>query len=425
MAIYTIEANGQQFDIEGPDNASDADLQSAVSSYLSPQTTEAPAAPTQEPSVMDKIKSGISLAGEVTEAASPVGVLNAVDRGLDVAGDRTEKYLTEKGHPTAGKVVGGAISHIPEIAGAVELVPGLMRGGASLAKAGMSKLGQVANTLKGPSAEEAKILANDMMLKNAPKATEKAQAYLSSQEQRINQLLSKVKDKAAKVTLNTARKEEILNKMLGEVGEKMGKAEELMGIRTPDLAKIKAATKDPKAIADLSSTMVKWSKMTGKELAEKGIAPAEIQYVRKFAESMKNSPELLKIENAIVQRGREVAAQAIEEISPAFKAARTEYKEVLNTLDDLPSDALRQKTLYKTQVIKAQNAMKNLKAEASELLAKTKSADREELIKLKQEANKLRLEGVKHDKLVEKIKNTLWGGSIVGGAYALGKKAFQ
>lgn len=245
MAIYTVELDGKQFDIEGPEGATEDELYGAATEHQ--KANPAPA----QPSAMDTalqnsgplgtlgkmgmdamgaISDGFNKAGEFTAESLAGGVasrkpeeIGMVERmagaaGLPISPIRQAKPGEEsfKTSPEVAALAGTAVSMVPDIATSLPMGGGAAVGAKVAGNAvKASKAGKfvqrVGKALKGPTAEEAKIAASEMRLNFRPKAAEKAREVgqfdirqaedmLTAAKKEAMEVLTSVKDKGRPMT---------------------------------------------------------------------------------------------------------------------------------------------------------------------------------------------------------------------------------
>lgn len=113
MAIYTIEADGKQFDIEGPDNATQDELQGAVNAHLGSS-----AAPEAQPNAVERF---LGLPAAPPEGRNPLKALGEFQDEMSRTGEQMTEELGKRGVPAPiSAAVGMVPTFLPDaIAGSV------------------------------------------------------------------------------------------------------------------------------------------------------------------------------------------------------------------------------------------------------------------------------------------------------------------
>lgn len=409
---------GQKQTIEVDDNATEQDINGIVQQLASQYSSQQPKqANGMGPNVPDE-------PGLQNVSLTPV-----TGQDLEKQGQDTAESLGAAGHPYLGAAAGTAIAKAPDIAMAAqgisdapaiaEGVTALGRGAADLAGKGIAKLSDFAKVLTGPNGEEAAIQAKNYLEQNAPRAAQKVQELMAPQIESAQNAIAKLKDSIVKLPVEQAQKQEMLEGLQKAAGKAIGEAEDNAGFGFKTTPEFEEARKDPKAIQSLAETMSQYAK-TGPEGLANDIDPKVLQYNRKLAQEADS--ELSNLGNASLQAGREAATQALEKLSTEFKLARAKYLDITNSLDSLPTEMLEKKAALKSGIIDAQSNLTNLKSQAKELAQAAKSADAEQLLKVKEQANNIAMQGATHDKYMDYIKTLIYGGAATAGG-ALVKKA--
>lgn len=155
MAIYTIEADGKQFDIEGPDNATQDELQGAVDAHMGGASSQP-----QEKGMLEKgydilntPRRGIQMLTDVTKNALPeTGQSTSVAKNIAVG---LPRYLTEVGGEAAADLVHPVNLVTAGLTEAAGPALKLARAGVPLIEEAAPGVAKVARTILAPTVKNA------------------------------------------------------------------------------------------------------------------------------------------------------------------------------------------------------------------------------------------------------------------------------
>lgn len=374
MAIYTVELDGNQFDIEGPDGASEADLLGAAREHqVGAQTPPAPQ-PTPEKTGLEKAV-GVSeaITGTLGKIASPftsrVGAaLSALKAKSDEAADKEAELAGQKGvlpisamvpaipsmlidalgvPDRAGEFIAekGGKMGFPKTAAAVgtgvAMAPDLVAGAA-----GIAKRGAIAASLKsaGKTAADAATspvrFAKDLITKPGT-----AEARLAGDEALVEVgRRGREKLTLARETRDTAKK--------GLIGE-----EEKAGLHFESSPEFETYLKDPKKMSDFSQRIARLAKRTPEELAQ-SIDSKTLQTFRKVAQEGEKISGLSDIAKSQMRQGKDIITQALGKSEKGIGEALQGFRDAEKVVGEIPAEIKaklnRQRMLNKKNVVSAQ-----------------------------------------------------------------------
>lgn len=372
MAVYEItDKQGQVFEIEGPDTASDSDIlavlqqqgiQTSGSNEMALGSSPGPSeevlnlrnqiaaleAQHTDPVVISAQKARL---GYLERGETPPFPLRSVQQSADIAGEKTTEFLGSKGVPapiSAG--VGTLVQMAPDIAmsipfggRAVAAAPEIANVGARVATKAVSPFRRTADLFFGPGREAAEL---------------KGQALLEPVEQKLLQLQENLTNIPTKI----GEKRNLLMTLKREAGEAISKAEEAAGFaltRLPDDA-LKFLAKQPE---EFGALMAKVAKTSPEELL-KTYGPNGLQLLRKMGQEFRHvGGKATSTAEAHIGKGREAAAKALELVDEGFKAARKRWQELDDVLKHLPEEARTTRTQMTVAVQKTRAALKDIKDE--------------------------------------------------------------
>lgn len=317
MAIYTVELDGNQFDIEGPDGASQADLENAARQHQAggqtPVETNPPAesAPPTEskarrfirkganalptimgigvPAVAAIGTSGMSLPATAglagASAAAGEGIKQAILSSLgDQAPTLEEAALpvVKEGVKTAALTYGGG-----------KVFQGLGKG-ARLAKDLITK----------PGAAEVAQLGKEKLLEVGERGAEKLALARATRE-------------AAKKGLITA--------------------EESAGLHFKSTPGFEELIRDPKKMADFTEKIGRLASKTPEELAQ-SIPSEQLQLFRKIAQEGEKMANLSDIAKSQLRQGKDVFTQALGKAEPKIGESLSGFRDADRVVGEIPGE---------------------------------------------------------------------------------------
>lgn len=367
--------------------------------------------PVQPTSVIsDAIKGG-------NQGIRAIGTL-AATQDLNEA---TQVAQGEEAETTAGKVGSFAGDLISPgslaVGGAIGAVG---KGLTPVAKAGLNKAGQMIETLKGPTLEEAKALRQVAEAGFRPETTIKAEQFSKNLIDPVKAEVDSIASRLAQLPGKTADKLKILQEKLGLAGKEMGAAEEAAGFGFKSTPEFEAAIKSPEVMQKTLRVAENFVKRGPEKIAET-IDAKTIQQTRKLIQEGSKEKTLSDLGTATMQQGREVAAKALGILDKRFDVARKQYQEIADAIKAVETDSPRMAQQLKAQLKDAKMKLASLQTDAKDLLTSAKAADKARLLDIKRQSLDLIRQGVEHDRLVRNIKTTVMGLGGAGAA-ALGLK---
>lgn len=328
MAIYTVELDGEQFDIEGPDDATEAELQAqAIQAKSGGQTAQggqpgAPAAPLNQPPQESKgrqfarkvanalptaggVAGGVALGVPGTVFGMGVGGLPAAaaGAGLGAAGGTAAKQLIlralgdKEGVPQTAGEAAKEIGITGAKDAAITLVGGkLIKGGVGAAK-----------------------LAKDLVTK--PGAAEVA---LAGKEALID-----IGERGAEKLALARATREAAKKGLIEAEEKAG----LHFQSTPEFEEI---LRDPKRMSQFATKIGQLAKRTPEELAQ-SVDPKTLQLFRKLAQEGEKVSTLSDIAKSQMREGKGVFTEALGRTEKGIGEALGKFRDADTVVGEIPS----------------------------------------------------------------------------------------
>lgn len=316
MAIYTVELDGNQFDIEGPDGASEADLHQAAMEHQStgqtPLESNPPAAPAQpeESKARRFIRKGANALPTVMGIGVPAGAA-LVSGGTSLPATA----LLSGASAAAGEGIKQAIlsslgDQAPTLAEAA--LPVVKEGAktAALTYAG----GKVFQGLgKGVG------LAKDLITK--PGAAEVAQ--LGKEK-----LLEVGERGAEKLALARATREAAKKGLIT--------AEEQAGLHFQSSPGFEDLIRDPKKMAKFTEKIGRLASKTPEELAQT-IPSEQLQLFRKIAQEGEKMSNLSDIAKSQLRQGKDVFTQALGKAEPKMGEALSGFRDADKVAGEIPS----------------------------------------------------------------------------------------
>jgi hypothetical protein len=342
MAIYTVELDGNQFDIEGPDGASEDDLLAAARQHQSGVQTpasepaSAEAAPSSEPAQPEESKSrrfvrkvanalptvggiggGIALGVPGTVFGMGVGGVPsaAVGAGIGAAGGTAAKQLilralgdTEGVPQTAGE----AAKEIG-IEGAKDAA--LTYTGGKLIKGGVKTAKLAKDLITKPGAQEVALAGKEALVDIAERGGEKLALARSVRE-----------------------------------GAKKGliEAEEKAGLHFESTPGFEKLISDPKKMADFTSKIGRLAKRTPEELAQ-SVPSEQLQLFRKIAQEGEKVSTLSDIAKSQMRQGKDVFTQALGIKEKGVGEALGKFRDADKVVGEIPGQIKSQLTGRKLQ----------------------------------------------------------------------------
>lgn len=316
MAIYTVELDGNQFDIEGPDGASEADLLGAAREHQAggqtPQESNPPADVTPPES---KTRQFVR---KVANALPTVGGIGAPIAGAIGTGGMSlpATAMLAGAGAAAGEGVKQAIlsslgDQAPTLAEAALPVAKEGLKTAALTYAGGKVLGGIGKGLG---------LAKDLITK--PGAAEVALAGKES-------LMTIGEHGAEKLALARSVREAAKKGLIG--------AEEQAGLHfqsTPGFEKLIA---DPKKMAQFTEKLGRLASKTPEELAQT-VPSEQLQLFRKIAQEGEKMGGLSDIAKSQLRQGKDVFTQALGKAEPKIGEALGTYRTADKIVADIPGE---------------------------------------------------------------------------------------
>lgn len=244
----------------------------------------------------------------------PQDPVQTLTKGAEAGGMVAAEEMGEKGlNPQIAAGIGTAISMAPDLLmGAAGLKPavGALEDAAAVGKAGITKAGQVINTLKGPSLEEAKALRQVADAGFRPETALKAEQFSKNIIDPVKAEVDSIASRLSQLPGKTADKLKVLQDKLGMAGKEMGAAEDAAGFGFKSTPEFEAAVKNPKTMEKTLKVAQDFTKMGPEKVAET-IDAKTIQQTRKLIQEGSKEKTLSDLGNATMQQGREVAAKAL------------------------------------------------------------------------------------------------------------------
>lgn len=309
MAIYTIELDGKQFDIEGPDDATQDELYKAAVDFeqLSPK------------------KSGLKEMISTASSIIPQGPMQIGQTAYDLSqkaanwiGEKGAEAMAEKGaNPYVSAAAGTVAQMAPDIL--MSLTPGI-------AEEGASKISS--------------------MLKRAPSVTDDLVKTIPNIEQDLGQLT--VRKAGLKSRMLAARK--AAEEELGKVKQGIQQYESSAGLSPKEITQLPA---------DFDKTAAKLASMTAKDLAE--AAPLEtLQEWNKTASLARRSAD--PASRVIYDKVKTVTTEAQDLLKPGIKGLRESFSTAKKGIEAIPSTFKAEEASLAEQIARKQLSLKEAKA---------------------------------------------------------------
>lgn len=321
MAIYTVELDGNQFDIEGPDGASQADLENAAREHQAGAQTPPESSPAAESTPSNPH------AGDSKTRKFIRGVANALPTVGGI------------GAPIVGAIGTGGVS-LPATAA---LAGAGAAAGEGVKQAILSALGDQKPTLaeaalpvvKEGATTAALTYAGGKLFQGAGKGLKLAKDLVT-------------KPGAAEVAL--AGKEALVN--IGERGaEKLAAAravkeaakaglidaEEKAGLHFLATADFESAISDPKRVARVAESLGRLANKSPEELSTL-LSPEQLQNARKFAQEAEKMTGLSDIAKSQLRNGKDVVTQALGIAKPEIGTQLSRFREADKVLGEIPGE---------------------------------------------------------------------------------------
>lgn len=341
MAIYTVELDGNQFDIEGPDGASEADLLNAARQHQgggqtppesNPPAESAPSgAPTESKTrrFIRKAANALPLVGGV--AVPAIGAVGSGGMTLPATA-----ALAGAG-AAAGEGVKQAI-----LSALGDQAPTLAEAALPVVKEGLTT---AALTYAGGKAFQGAgkglKLAKDLITK--PGASEVA---LAGKEALVNIGERGAEKLAAARAVKEAAKQGLID------------AEEKAGLHFLATADFESAISDPKRVARVAESLGRLANKSPEELSQL-MSPQQLQNARKFAQEAEKITGLSDIAKSQLRNGKDLVTQALGISQPEVGAQLNRFREADKVLNEIPGE-------IKDKLVKAklQNAKDVLEAKS-------------------------------------------------------------
>lgn len=337
----------------------------------------------------------------------------------DKAGEDIATSKFGQAHPNLGAAIGTAVQMAPDIgmgmagtAGAPALAQGIEEAGAPLKMGAQfikQRLGQLGETFKAPGEAEARNLGQQMMARNAPQAVERATAYSKNVVGDAFDRIAALKTSLKKLPVVAKQEAVDLEQSTALAKKALQQSEEEAGLGFKPDAEFESKLKDKTAMRELVETMSKINKMTPEQIGK--IMPPETRhYFNKLGqEAVKQPGAMSDFAVATTQQARQKLAQSIAKDIPQIGQRHRELVELYKAADRLPIEQAARKAAVQQELIKAQETLKEMQIHATQVINAAKKADAAQLADLNMQRLKLIQLGIKHDKLISKIRNAVIG----------------
>ncbi len=334
---------------------------------------------------------------QLQQAATRAGQVNA----------GTTPTPQEKLPAQAGQMAGTALEAMIPAEAAAKALPQVGQ------KVG-STISDIASTLKAPGEAQSRVIADNLITQQAPQEIQKAKAVMQPLVQKAQDAITTIKQSLAQVPQQFAQKQSMLGELNQVAKSAMQKVEETVpGLEFKGGEGFNEYVKNSQKMSQLAEIMAKWQNKIPDNMPL-----AQQQLFRKLAQE--GSDSVNNISRAVLQQGREALANNISNQVPEWGKARDQYLQVQDALKALPADKLGKTTTLKSGLLKAQNDLKDLQTEATNLVSAAKNADAAQLLDIKKQANDLIQKGIKHDQYVK----NLWKTAGAVGLATIGIKKF-
>jgi hypothetical protein len=332
MAIYTVELDGNQFDIEGPDGASEADLLGAAREHQAGAQTPPESNPPAESTPSDPH------AGDSKTRKFIRGVANALPTVGGI------------GAPIVGAIGTGGVS-LPATAA---LAGAGAAAGEGIKQAILSSLGDQKPTLaeaalpvvKEGATTAALTYAGGKLFQGAGKGVKLAKDLITkpgAAEVALagQQALTDLTAAGQKALVNAGERgaEKLAAARAVKEAAKAGliDAEEKAGLHFLATADFEAAISDPKRVARVAESLGRLTNKSPEELS-KLLSPEQLQNARKFAQEAEKMTGLSDIAKSQLRNGKDVVTQALGISQPEIGQQLGRFREADKVLGEIPGE---------------------------------------------------------------------------------------
>ncbi len=362
-------------------------------------------------------------------AAAKIGnaALSAVDEGYNKMGDMAAEAIDQGGkHPYLSSAVGGTIKNIPAgvmAADALANVGGLAKGTTEVgkmikggAKAAVSKLQSMADTLMGPG-EKASMLEAERMTQPAREGVASLKTALKGASNPTPELMKTQEAQAGlKDKFNVVK--DALTGLKSKAGKKIGELETGAGLKFNELSdRAKEILSNPQVLGHRASSYGRIVEQGPEQLASK-MDLQTLQDHKKFITAALKRNDLSDATRVNLSKAKPVFDRAIDTQVPGLKQQVDEFRIIDQQLKNLPKAQKAEADSLRLSIKRQQNTIRAGKIKTQGELQQAQMR----LDDLNKQAETLIQKGQRRDIVRGRIKNAAIGTAVAAGAPTLLKK---